>query len=183
VKLNSLHELFVEQLKDLYDAEHQLIKALPKLAKASSSEELRNAFQEHLEKTEQHAQRIEQIFDAMGQTAKAQKCKGMEGLVKEGSEIIKEEDVEDEVKDAGLIAAAQRVEHYEIAGYGTVRTYANLLGESEAANLLQQTLEEEKEADQTLNQIAEQINVEAREAKAQEGASRRGALARRRPAA
>jgi ferritin-like metal-binding protein YciE len=183
VKLNSLHELFVEQLKDLYDAEHQLIKALPKLAKASSSEELRNAFQEHLEKTEQHAQRIEQIFDAMGQTAKAQKCKGMEGLVKEGSEIIKEEDVEDEVKDAGLIAAAQRVEHYEIAGYGTVRTYANLLGESEAANLLQQTLEEEKEADQTLNQIAEQINVEAREAKAQEGASRRGAPARRRPAA
>jgi ferritin-like metal-binding protein YciE len=180
VKANSLHKLFVEQLKDLYDAEHQLIKALPKIAKASSSEELRNAFEEHLEKTQQHTQRIEQIFEAMGQTAKAQKCKGMEGLVKEGSEIIKEDDIENGVKDAALIAAAQRVEHYEIAGYGTVRAYANLLGETEAANLLEQTLEEEKEADQTLNQIAEQINVEARESEAGEGAMRRSRAAGRR---
>ncbi len=162
MKANSLRELYVEQLKDLYDAEHQLVKALPKLAEASSSDELRNAFEEHLDKTKQHAQRIEQIFEGMGQKAKTQKCKGMEGLVKEGSEILKEEDdIDGEVKDAALIAAAQRVEHYEIAGYGTVRTYANLLGENEAANLLQQTLDEEKEADQTLNEIAEQINVEA----------------------
>jgi len=183
MKANSLRDLFVEQLKDLYDAEHQLIKALPKIAKACSSEELRNAFEEHLQKTQQHAERIEQVFEAMGHPAKTQKCKGMEGLIKEGSEVIKEDDIEDEVKDAALIAAAQRVEHYEIAGYGTVRTYANLLGESEAADLLQQTLEEEKEADQTLNQIAEQINVEAREAEAQEGASRRGVPIRRKPAA
>ena len=183
MKANSLRELFVEQLKDLYDAEHQLIKALPKIAKACSSEELGNAFEEHLAKTQRHARRIEQVFEAMGHPAKAQKCKGMEGLIKEGSEIIKEDDIEDEVKDAALIAAAQRVEHYEIAGYGTVRTYANLLGESEAADLLQQTLEEEKEADQTLNQIAEQINVEAREAEAQEEASRRGVPIRRKPAA
>jgi len=186
VKANSLRDLYVEQLKDLYDAEHQLIKALPKLAEASSSDELRNAFEEHLDKTRQHAQRIEQIFEGMGQKAKAQKCKGMEGLVREGSEVIKEEDIDGEVKDAALIAAAQRVEHYEIAGYGTVRTYANLLGENEAANLLQQTLDEEKEADQTLNEIAEQINVEAGhgEVEEEEGAARRTRTAtRRKPAA
>jgi ferritin-like metal-binding protein YciE len=186
VKANSLRELYVEQLKDLYDAEQQLIKALPKLAEASSSDELRNAFEEHLDQTGQHAQRIEQIFEGMGQKAKAQKCKGMEGLVKEGSEILKEEDIDGEVKDAALIAAAQRVEHYEIAGYGTVRTYANLLGEDEAANLLQQTLDEEKEADQALNEIAEQINVEAGhgEVEEKEGAARRTRTAtRRKPAA
>ncbi len=174
MKANSLRELYVEQLKDLYDAEHQLIKALPKLAEASSSDELRNAFEEHLDKTKQHAQRIEQIFEGMGQKAKTQKCKGMEGLVKEGSEILKEEDdIDGEVKDAALIAAAQRVEHYEIAGYGTVRTYANLLGE------------EEKEADQTLNEIAEQINVEAGHGEVEEeGAARRTrTVTRRKPAA
>jgi ferritin-like metal-binding protein YciE len=187
VKANSLRELYVEQLKDLYDAEQQLIKALPKLAEASSSDELRIAFEEHLDKTGQHAQRIEQIFEGMGKKAKAQKCKGMEGLLKEGSEILKEEeDIDGEVKDAALIAAAQRVEHYEIAGYGTVRTYANLLGEDEAANLLQRTLDEEKEADQTLNQIAEQINVEAGhgEVEEEEGAVRRTRTpTRRKPAA
>ena len=185
MKANSLRDLYVEQLKDLYDAEHQLIKALPKLAEASSSDELRNAFEEHLDKTRQHAQRIEQIFEGMGQKAKAQKCKGMEGLVREGSEVIKEEDIDGEVKDAALIAAAQRVEHYEIAGYGTVRTYANLLGENEAANLLQQTLDEEKEADQTLNEIAEQINVEAGHGEVEEeGVARRTrSAARHKPAA
>ena len=186
MKANSLRELYVEQLKDLYDAEQQLIKALPKLAEASSSDELRIAFEEHLDKTGQHAQRIEQIFEGMGQKAKAQKCKGMEGLVKEGSEIRKEEDIDGEVKDAALIAAAQRVEHYEIAGYGTVRTYANLLGEDEAANLLQQTLDEEKEADQALNEIAEQINVEAGHGEVEEegGAARRTRTpTRRKPAA
>jgi ferritin-like metal-binding protein YciE len=187
VKANSLRELYVEQLKDLYDAEQQLIKALPKLAEASSSDKLRSAFEEHLDRTRQHAQRIEQIFEGMGQRAKAQKCKGMEGLLKEGSEILKEEedDIDGEVKDAALIAAAQRVEHYEIAGYGTVRTYANLLAEDEAAILLQQTLDEEKEADQTLNEIAEQINVEAGHGEVEEeGAARRTrTVTRRKPAA
>jgi ferritin-like metal-binding protein YciE len=158
MKAESLRDLYLEQLKDLYDAEHQLIKALPKMAKASTSDELRDAFEEHLEKTKEHARRIETIFEGMGEKAKGQKCKAMEGLVEEGSEVI-EEDMEEGVKDAALIAAAQRVEHYEMAGYGCVRTYATLLGDSKAARLLQQTLEEEKEADQVLGGIAEQINV------------------------
>ena len=158
MKAESLQDLYLEQLKDLYDAENQLIKALPKMAKAASSAELRRAFEEHLEKTKEHAQRIETIFEGMGEKAKGQKCKAMEGLVKEGSEVI-EEDMVEGVKDAALIAAAQRVEHYEMAGYGCVRTYANLLGDSEAANLLEQTLQEEKEADELLGSIAAQINV------------------------
>jgi len=158
MKAESLQDLYLEQLKDLYDAENQLIKALPKMAKAASSEELRNAFEEHLEQTKEQAQRLETIFEGMGEKAKGQKCKAMEGLIKEGSEVI-EEDMAEGVKDAALIAAAQRVEHYEIAGYGCVRTYANLLGEREAANLLEKTLEEEKEADGLLGGIAEQINV------------------------
>jgi ferritin-like metal-binding protein YciE len=158
MKAESLQDLYLEQLKDLYDAENQLIKALPKMAKAASSAELRNAFEKHLEKTKEHAQRIETIFEGMGEKAKGQKCKAMEGLVKEGSEVI-EEDMADGVKDAALIAAAQRVEHYEMAGYGCVRTYANLLGDSEAANLLEQTLQDEKEADELLGGLAEQINV------------------------
>ena len=158
MKAESLHDLYLEQLKDLYDAENQLIKALPKMAKAASTEELRNAFEEHLEQTKEQAQRLETIFEGMGEKAKGQKCKAMEGLIKEGSEVI-EEDMAEGVKDAALIAAAQRVEHYEIAGYGCVRTYANLLGEREAANLLEKTLEEEKEADGLLGGIAEQINV------------------------
>jgi ferritin-like metal-binding protein YciE len=160
VKATSLQELYVEQLQDLYSAEQQLIKALPKLVEASSSEELRTAFGEHLEQTKGHAGRLEQIFERLGESAKGEKCKGMEGLIKEGSEVV-EKDMEDEVKDAALIAAAQRVEHYEIAGYGCVRTYATLLEDDEAANLLEETLEEEKEADEKLNEIAESINVEA----------------------
>jgi ferritin-like metal-binding protein YciE len=170
VKANSLRELYIEELKDLYDAEHQLIKALPKIRDAASSEDLRSAIEEHLDKTKGHASRLETIFSNMGEKAKAQKCKGMEGLIKEGSEIIKEEDMDTEVKDAAMIGAAQRVEHYEIAGYGCVRTYATLLGDQEAADMLQETLEEEKEADQTLNEIAEHINVEAGEGEVQEGA-------------
>jgi ferritin-like metal-binding protein YciE len=158
MKAESLQDLYLEQLKDLYDAENQLIKALPKMAKAASSPELRNAFEEHLEQTKEHAQRLETIFEGMGEKAKGQKCKAMEGLVKEGSEVI-EEDMTEGVKDAALIAAAQRVEHYEMAGYGCVRTYANLLGDSEAANLLEKTLQEEKEADELLGGIAEQVNV------------------------
>jgi ferritin-like metal-binding protein YciE len=162
VKLTSLRELYIEQLRDLYNAETQLIKALPKMAEASDSGELQNAFNEHLEKTKGHAERLEEIFERLGEDAEGEKCKGMEGLIKEGSEMIKK-DMDPEVKDAGLIAAAQRVEHYEIAGYGCVRTYANLLGEDGAAQLLEQTLEEEKEADGTLNQLAESINLEAEE--------------------
>jgi len=160
VAVESLNELFVEQLRDLYDAENQLIKALPKMAQGANSEELRQGFEEHLEQTKGHAQRIEQIFEQLGEKVKGKKCKAMEGLVKEGAETL-EEDMNEDVKDAALIAAAQRVEHYEIAGYGTARTYANLLGQDEAASLLEQTLEEEKETDAKLTELAEAINVAA----------------------
>lgn len=159
MKIESLRDLYVEQLKDLYNAEQQLIKALPKMAKAASSEELRAAFESHLEETRQHAQRIETIFEQLGEKARGKKCKAMEGLVAEGGEVI-EEDMENSIKDAALIAAAQRVEHYEIAGYGCVRAYATKLGEDDAATLLSQTLEEEKEADKALNDIAEELSFE-----------------------
>jgi ferritin-like metal-binding protein YciE len=178
MKVESLQDLYAEQLRDLYDAENQLIKALPKMAKAASTPELRNAFEEHLDQTRGHAQRIETIFEGMGEKAKGQKCKAMEGLVKEGSEVI-EEDMPKGVKDAALIAAAQRVEHYEIAGYGCVRTYANLLGDSEAATLLEQTLEEEKEADKLLGGIAEKVNVEILQGR-NEGAKRTAGTSNRR---
>ena len=148
----SLHDIYVEQLQDLYNAEQQLIKALPKMARAASSEELKAAFEDHLGQTRQHAQRIETIFEQMGEKAKGKKCKAMEGLVEEGGEVIKE-DMDDGIKDAALIAAAQRVEHYEIAGYGCVRAYATKLGEDDAATLLAQTLQEEKAADEALNDI------------------------------
>jgi len=163
MKANSLRELFVEELRDLYDAENQLIKALPKMAEGSSSPELREAFEEHLEQTRNHATRLEKIFAGLGEKPKAEKCKGMEGLVKEGSDLLKEDDFDPEVKDAAIIGAAQRVEHYEIAGYGTVRTFAELLAEDEAVSLLEETLEEEKETDQKLTELAEQINVVAQE--------------------
>ena len=159
MKLESLRDLYVEQLQDLYNAEQQLIKALPKMARAASSEELKAAFEDHLGQTRQHAQRIETIFEQMGEKAKGKKCKAMEGLVEEGGEVIKE-DMDDGIKDAALIAAAQRVEHYEIAGYGCVRAYATKLGEDDAAILLSQTLQEEKAADEALNDIAEELNFE-----------------------
>jgi ferritin-like metal-binding protein YciE len=159
MKVESLRDLYLEQLQDLYSAEQQLIKALPKMAKASSSEELRAAFEDHLGQTRQHAQRIETIFEQMGEKVGAKKCKGMEGLVKEGSEVM-EEEMEDGIKDAAIIAAAQRVEHYEIAGYGCVHAYAERLGDDKAASLLEQTLEEEKQADELLNGIAEQLNMD-----------------------
>jgi ferritin-like metal-binding protein YciE len=157
--IESLRELYVEQLKDLYSAEQQLIKALPKMAKASSSEELKAAFEDHLNQTRQQAQRIETIFEQMDEKPTGKKCKAMEGLVKEGAEVI-EEDMEDSLKDAALIAAAQRVEHYEIAGYGCVKAYATRLGDENAVTLLEQTLEEEKKADELLNGIAEELNLE-----------------------
>jgi ferritin-like metal-binding protein YciE len=159
---DSLRELYVDELKDLYSAEKQLTKALPKMAKAASSEELRSGFEEHLEQTKGHVQRLEEIFTQLNAKAGGKKCMGMEGLVKEGAEIMGE-DFADDVMDAALISAAQRVEHYEIAGYGTVIAYANLLGESEQADLLTETLQEEKETDQKLTQLSEQINVQANE--------------------
>jgi ferritin-like metal-binding protein YciE len=172
MKLESLRDLYVEQLKDLYNAEQQLIKALPKMAKAASSEELKAAFEDHLGQTRQHAQRIETIFEQMGEKAKGKTCKAMEGLVEEGGEVIKEvikEDRNGGIKDAALIAAAQRVEHYEIAGYGCVRAYATRLGEDDAATLLSQTLQEEKQADEALNDIAEELNIEVPQESGQSG--------------
>ncbi|MGB8889503.1 MAG: ferritin-like domain-containing protein [Candidatus Korobacteraceae bacterium] len=165
---DSLRELYVDELKDLYSAEKQLTKALPKMAKAASSEELRSGFEEHLEQTKGHVQRLEEIFSQLNAKAGGKKCVGMEGLVKEGAEIMGE-DFSDEVMDAALISAAQRVEHYEIAGYGTVIAYANLLAESAQAELLQATLEEEKETDQKLTQLSEQINVQANQNAGQAG--------------
>ena len=162
-----LKELYVDELRDLYNAENQLVKALPKMAKAASSEELREGFQEHLEQTKGHVQRLEQIFKMLNETPKGKKCKGMEGLVEEGSELMKE-DLEDALLDAALIGAAQRVEHYEIAAYGTVRAFAEELGESQHASLLAETLEEEKETDEKLTELAKQINAEANEGSEEE---------------
>ncbi len=152
--LESLQDLFVEQLRDLYSAENQLVKALPKMAKASDSEELKAAFQSHLEETKGHVERLSQIFEKLGAKAGGKTCQAMKGLVEEGSEMI-EEDAEPPVMDAGLIAAAQRVEHYEMAAYGCVRNYAKLLGETEAQQLLQKTLDEEAAADKKLSKLAD----------------------------
>ncbi|HEV2305700.1 MAG TPA: ferritin-like domain-containing protein [Candidatus Acidoferrales bacterium] len=167
MKENTLKELYLNELRDLYDAEQQLIKALPKMAKASDSEELRRGFEEHLEQTRGHAQRLEQIFKTLGEPVKGKKCKGMAGLVSEGSQML-DDDFEGAVKDAGIISAAQRVEHYEMAAYGTARSFADLLGESEAASLLEQTLNEEKETDQKLTDLSEQINPQAMQGEAGE---------------
>ncbi len=157
---DSLRDLMIDELKDLYNAENQLIKALPKMAKAATSRELKRAFESHLKETEGQVDRLVQIFDILDASPKGKKCKAMEGLVEEGSEIM-EEDGELDVLDAGLIAAAQRVEHYEIAGYGCVRTYAQLLGETKIAGLLQRTLDEEAAADRKLTELSKQINVAA----------------------
>jgi ferritin-like metal-binding protein YciE len=162
-----LKELYIDELKDLYNAENQLVKALPKMAKAASSEELSQGFEEHLEQTRGHVQRLEKIFQSLGESPKGKKCKGMEGLVAEGAEVM-EEDFEDSVMDAALIGAAQRVEHYEIAAYGTVCAFAEELGESEQASLLNETLEEEKETDEKLTKLAKQTNSQANQA-GQEG--------------
>lgn len=171
----TLREVYIEQLRDLYDAENQLIKALPKMAKAAESTELRSGFEHHLEQTKGHAERIEEIFSSMGESKKKKKCKGMQGLVDEGSEVIGE-DLEGPAKDAALIAAAQRVEHYEIAGYGSVRSFAEELGETQAASLLQQTLEEEKETDGKLTHLSEQINPMAIDGSARESSRARRAV-------
>src|ERR1700730_5849002 len=161
MKESQLKEIYVEELKDLYSAENQLVKALPKMAKAATDPELRDGFEEHLEQTKGHVQRLEDIFRTLGESPKGKTCKGMQGLITEGSEVIEEE--EGEGLDVGLISAAQRVEHYEIAGYGCVAAFADLLGEEEAASLLRMTLEEEKTTDQKLTELARNINVEAAE--------------------
>lgn len=160
-KLGTLEDLFIDLLKDLYSAEKQLVKALPKMAKNAQARDLQRAFAEHLKQTEGHVARIERIFSDLDGSPRGKKCVGMEGLVEEGNELLKEK-IEPEVLDAGLIAAAQKVEHYEIASYGTARAWAERLGYGQAARLLQQTLDEESMANEKLTQIAEaHVNVEA----------------------
>jgi ferritin-like metal-binding protein YciE len=161
MKLDSLETLYVEELRDIYNAENQLLKALPKMAKAASSEELKQAFEDHLEQTREHIERLDEIFEKLDKKATGKTCKAMKGLIEEGTEIMEEEG-EEVVLDAGIIAAAQKIEHYEMASYGTVRTWAEMLGEDDAADLLQQTLDEEGETDERLTELAEEIvNVEA----------------------
>jgi ferritin-like metal-binding protein YciE len=156
-----LHELFVDELKDLYNAENQLIKALPRMAKAAATPELKRAFEKHLGETRRQAQRLEQIGRALDVKVTGKKCKGMEGLIAEGKELL-QDDLDESALDAGLIGAAQKVEHYEIAAYGTARTHAQMLGHDKIARLLQQTLDEEGEADKKLTAIAERrVNAEA----------------------
>jgi ferritin-like metal-binding protein YciE len=163
--MTSLEDLFVHELKDLYSAEKQLLKALPKMAKAASSPRLRQAFEKHTRQTEQQLERLEQIFEGLSRSPRGSKCVAMEGLIEEGKKVM-QEDIEPDVLDAALIASAQKVEHYEIAGYGTVRTYARLLGFGDAEELLQTTLNEEGETDKLLTQLAEsEINAEAVQAR------------------
>lgn len=154
--MESLDELLAEELKDIYSAEKQLLRALPKMAKKASALELKTALQDHFEMTQRQVERLEEVFAALGKPAKAKTCKAMQGLIEEATEIM-EEDASDSVLDAGIIAAAQKVEHYEIASYGTVRTWARLCGEDEAADLLQETLDEESQTDEQLTELAESI--------------------------
>ena len=184
MKIDTLKSLLGRQLQDVYDAEKQLVRALPKIARAASLADLRNAITEHLEETKGHVRRLEEIFEDLGMKAKSRPCAGMKGLVEEGKETM-EEDAEDGLMDLSLIAAAQRVEHYEMSAYGTMRTLAEQLNESRAVDLLQQTLDEESEADQKLTQISESIlesiaseDSEAPEA-AEENARARTKTARR----
>ncbi len=163
MKINTLQDLYIEELRDIYNAEQQLVKALPKVAQAANSDELRSAIEDHLETTREQIERLDQIFENIGSSSKGKKCKAMEGLIEEVNELL-EEDIADSVLDAALIAACQRVEHYEISVYGTLATFAKLLGREDDADLLVQTLDEEKEADENLTDIAEStINVEAKE--------------------
>jgi len=172
MKLDSLRTLWIEEMRDLYNAENQLLKALPKMAKRASTPELKEAFESHLEETQTHVERLEEIFAKLGKKPSGKTCKAMKGLVEEGSEMLKE-DGPDSVIDAGIIAAAQRVEHYEMAGYGAARTFASLLGEDDAEELLQTTLDEEGAADEKLTEIAESIvNEEAEEESEEVGAGR-----------
>ncbi|SRR6266550_1867403 len=167
--MSDLRETFVNELKDVYDAEKQLLKALPKMAKAAQHEELKTAFESHLQETEEHVRRLEEVFSLMEQPVKGKKCKAMHGLIAEGEDLISEEE-----GDAALICAAQKVEHYEIASYGSLEAWARLLQQDDAANLLEETLAEEKAADEKLTEIAESaINIEEAE-EVEEHAGHRG---------
>jgi ferritin-like metal-binding protein YciE len=163
--VENLEQLFVDELKDIYSAEKQITKALPKMAKAAKSPELKQAFETHLEETKGQIERLDEIFETLGKKATGKTCHGMQGLVEEGNEMIQELDKGD-VRDAALISAAQRVEHYEIAAYGTVREYAKMLGQKDAAKLLDETLEEEKATDDKLNELSAQVNSQAMKAAA-----------------
>ncbi len=161
MKMETLQDLFLDVIKDTYDAEQQITKALPKMVKAANNPDLKAGFDEHLTQTENHVKRLEQVFEALGEKPARKTCKGMKGLLEEGSELIKE-DAEPDVLDAGLIAAAQKVEHYEISAYGTLIAYANSLGNQDVIDLFQQTLDEEKATDQKLTELAEgEVNVQA----------------------
>jgi ferritin-like metal-binding protein YciE len=180
MSMDSLKDLYIDELKDLYNAENQLVKALPKMAKKASAPELKRAFQDHLKQTEAHVSRLERIFKGLGEKPAGKTCKAMKGLIEEGKEIIGE-DGDGSVLDAALIGAAQRVEHYEIAGYGVVRTFASLLGEDDAMETLQRTLNEEAETDKKLTGLAESIiNVEASEAENGEKPKKRAKKSSRR---
>jgi ferritin-like metal-binding protein YciE len=162
IKKNSLEKLLVDNLKDLYDAEYQIIKALPKMSQAAKSKDLKTSLNQHLDQTRQQAERLEQVFQALNQKPTRKKCVGMEGLIREGEQHMEELSDDQDALEAGLIASAQKVEHYEIAGYGTAKTYAELLGNREAARLLDQTLSEEYATDEKLTKLAEgHINLEA----------------------
>lgn len=160
MKIESLHDLYIKELHDLYDAENQIVKALPKMIEASNSAQLRSALSEHLEQTRNQVARLEQVFRLHNEDVEGEKCDGMSGIISEGKDILKHDENLD-VRDAGIIGAAQRVEHYEMAAYGTVRTWAEQMGHTQAAALLQQTLDEEGEADKRLTEIAMSLNVEA----------------------
>ena len=164
MKINSLRDVFIHELKDLYSAEKQLTRALPKMARAAANEDLAAGFDEHFHQTEEHVNRLEKILKNLGESTRGDKCKAMEGLIEEGAQVIGEKGVP-QALDALLISTAQRVEHYEIAGYGSARTFAELLGEDEAASLLQQTLDEEAETDEKLTRLAESaVNPQAQTA-------------------
>jgi ferritin-like metal-binding protein YciE len=165
MKAHSLADLYEHELKDIYSAEKQLAKALPKLAKAASSEDLKAAFEQHLRETEEHVNRLEQLFEDIDMPPKAQKCDAMAGLIEEAEKLIKETD-EGPVRDAAIIASAQRAEHYEISAYGTLRTFASQLGKEDLVKVIQETLDEESETDEKLTEIAESINMEAAETEA-----------------
>jgi len=160
--MKDLNELFLEELADIYDAEKQLIKALPKMAEQAHAPELQSAFEDHLEQTQEHVRRLEEVFEVFEQKPKGKKCEAMAGLVEEAQTLMKEE-ATPPVMDAALIAAAQKIEHYEIATYGCLRTWAELLGKDEAIDLLEETLNEEKDVDESLTDIATNINDEANE--------------------
>ena len=163
MKLENLEQLFVQELRDAYDMEDQITEALPKMIEAAHYPQLKNALQQHLNVTNQQVKRLDQVFDILGEDASGKTCKGIKGIIKEGEDIISQGG-DDATIDAGIISAAQHVEHYEIASYGTLRTYAELLGQQQIARLLQQTLDEEKEADEKLTEIARSVNIQAKAA-------------------